>query len=89
MFIRYIGDVAQIVDFVESHEEGVQEELWNDVVEYSVENSDFLASLLDFIGLCQLHPVSVFHRMPYGTNIPRLRQKLLRIFRQYHYQVGR
>jgi vacuolar protein sorting-associated protein 41 len=76
------------VDFIERHEDVQQAELWNDLVDYSIKNPQYLSGLLEYLGICNLNAVSVVSSIPAGTKIPGLRQKILRVIRQYHFQVA-
>jgi hypothetical protein len=83
LLLREVGDVYQAVDFVENHDQG----LWGDLVDYGLQHEDFLTKLLDYVGICNLNPVILIEQIPKKTKIPYLRQRVLRILRQYGFQV--
>ncbi len=85
VYIHQIGDVAQIINFIESHEDRVQNDLWADLVEFSVTNNAFLSSLLDYVGICRLVPGAVISKMEKGNKVDHLRTKILRIFKLHNF----
>lgn len=87
LLLRQIGDITAAVDFIERHEDIHQPELWNDLVDYSLQNQAYLSELLDYLGVCNLDAVSVVSSIPSNATIPFLRQKFLRIIKQYNFQV--
>lgn len=86
--LKEIGDMRQAVDFIEKHTEAQQPELWNDLMDYCIQNPKYLAGLLDYLGICNLDAVSVISSLPKGIQIPSLRIKMLRIIKQYQFQVS-
>eukprot|EP01035_Chromulina_nebulosa_P019588 gene19588-25491_t len=87
LLLREVKDIKEAVDFIERHDESNQSELWNDLVDFSLQNHNYLSGLLDYIGICNLDPVSVVSSIASKVQIPQLRQKMFRIIRQYQYQV--
>ena len=87
LLLKEIGDMKQAVDFIESHVDSQQKELWNDLVDYSIKNPNYLSGLLDYLGICNLDAVGVVSSVPNAVPIPDLRQKIIRIIRHYHFQV--
>jgi hypothetical protein len=61
--------------------------LWDDLIAFALRHNDFLVRLMDFMGICQLDPTIVLHRVDPHETIPHLRQKLIRIIHQQHFQV--
>lgn len=83
ILLREIGDVYQAIEFVSIHD--VQ--LWTDLVDYSLQHHDFLANLLDFIGICNINPINLIAQIPKKNTVEFLRQRIERIIRQFGFQV--
>jgi len=54
-----VRDVPLAIDFVEQAAAGDQEGLWGDVVQHCLRQPDLLAQLLDYVGVCGLHPIAL------------------------------
>jgi glucose/arabinose dehydrogenase len=87
LLLKEIGDVREAVAFVEEHQ-AVNSSLARDLIDYSVKHPDFLADLLNYVGISSLNPKDVVLNVPKRHSIPNLRQKLLRIIDQYKFQVS-
>ena len=83
ILLREIGDVYQAIEFVGTHDS----QLWTDLVDYSLQHNDFLANLLDFIGVCNINPINLIAQIPKKNVIEFLRQRIERIIRQFGFQV--
>lgn len=82
-------DTVGAIQFIESHEDSQQSELWRDYLDYCIQNPSFLSELLDCIGACKLDPVMAVNAIPLRMKIPSIRQKVLKILKQNHFQVIR
>jgi hypothetical protein len=76
------------LDFVEKSHLEDREDLWVDVVQHSLRHPDFLAKLLDYLGVCGLNPISLIAGIDRRMEIPHLRERLMRIVTQYTFQVA-
>ena len=83
ILLREIGDVYQAIEFVGTHDT----QLWSDLVDYSLQHNEFLANLLDFIGVCNINPINLLAQIPKKSIISFLRQRIQRIMRQFGFQV--
>ena len=45
------------IDFIDQWPSDDQQDLWVDVVQYSLRHPEFLAKLLDYLGVCGLQPI--------------------------------
>ena len=75
------------IDFVDQCNSDDQEDLWVDVVQYSLRHPEFLAKLLDYLGVCGLQPISLIAAIDRRMEIPYLRLRLLRMVRQCHVTI--
>lgn len=62
------------------------EELWLDLINYSIHNPKFISGLLDHIAN-YTNPVDLLKRIPKGMKIPGLREKLIKLVTDYNVQV--
>ena len=83
LLLREVGSAYDAIRFVEAHDKT----LWPDVVEYSIQNSDFLIQLLDYLGVCNIDPRVIVSRIPSKLKIPKIRSKMKQIIDQYDFQL--
>ena len=72
------------IDFVDQCHADDQEDLWVDVVQYSLRHPEFLAKLLDYLGVCGLQPISLIAAIDRRMEIPYLRLRLLRMVNPFN-----
>lgn len=53
------------------------EQLWNDLIEYCLQNHGYLIRLVDYLGICSLDPVVLLRRIPKDLKIPGLQKKIM------------
>ena len=63
------------------------QDLWEDLVKHGLGNKDFLSNLLDYIGVCSINPVQFLTKIPENMPIPKLGQKILKIFIHHNFQA--
>eukprot|EP01114_Cavostelium_apophysatum_P004970 TRINITY_DN1546_c0_g1_i1.p1 TRINITY_DN1546_c0_g1~~TRINITY_DN1546_c0_g1_i1.p1 ORF type:complete len:976 (-),score=258.51 TRINITY_DN1546_c0_g1_i1:28-2796(-) len=84
LLIEKIGDVKQAIDFIETQND---DELWDDLIDYSMKNAHFVSSLLEHIG-AYVDPVKLIKRIPSGMEIVGLRDRLVKIISDYNLQMS-
>lgn len=87
LILRESEDTVRAIKFIESHEESQQKELWKDFIDHCLQYQGFLSDLLDCLGICKLDPVEAVNAIPAKMKIPSIRKKILRILKQYQFQV--
>lgn len=76
--------MPRAIEFVEAHDK----ELWYRVIEHSLKNEAFLSGLLDHAGVYDVDLARLVAEIPKGMHIPGLRDKVVKIISDYHFQVG-
>ena len=61
------------------------EDLKNDLLQYSVDKPQFIAALLQNASI--VDPVELIQNVAHGVTIPNLRSSVVEIFQEYHLQV--
>jgi len=84
LLIEKIADVKEAIDFIEAQKD---EELWEDLISYSMKNAKFVSSLLEHIG-AYVDPVKLIKRIPEGMQIEHLRDRLVKIIFDYNLQMS-
>jgi len=86
LLIEKMGDVKQAIEFIESQND---QDLWEDLIESSMKNADFISSLLEHIGGASSYvdPIKVIKRIPDGIKINNLRDRIVKIISDYNLQV--
>jgi hypothetical protein len=74
---------VQAIDFIETQND---EELWEDLIDYSMKNPKFISSLLEHIG-AYVDPIRLIKRIPEGMEITGLRDRIVKIISDYNLQV--
>jgi len=83
LLLRETGDVNLAVEYVEQNDP----ELWEDVVNHALSHHDFLAELMDLIGMYhKFNPLTLVKKLPPCMEIPLLRQRLLRLIKHCDFQ---
>jgi len=84
LLIEKIGDVKQAIEFIEGQND---EELWDDLIDYSMKNPQFVSGLLEHIG-AYVDPIKLIKRIPTGMEITALRDRLVKIISDYNLQMS-
>ncbi|XP_006824071.2 vacuolar protein sorting-associated protein 41 homolog [Saccoglossus kowalevskii] len=79
-----LDDVDQAIDFAKEHDD---EELWEDLITYSMDKPQFITGLLRNIGT-HVDPIILIRRIREGMEIPGLRDSLVKILQDYNLQIS-
>ncbi len=79
LIIKKLGNVTMAIEYVV---EADDKELWEDLITYSLQSSEFIAGLLEKIG-AHIDPLLLLKRIPETMEIPGLRDKLVKILSDY------
>lgn len=80
LLLHEISDVSQAINFL--YDYLTDQELWKDLTDYALQNTDFLAKLLDYIGNCDINPKDIVDKIPSLSTISHLRHRMLRLINQ-------
>eukprot|EP01119_Soliformovum_irregulare_P019120 TRINITY_DN5998_c0_g1_i1.p1 TRINITY_DN5998_c0_g1~~TRINITY_DN5998_c0_g1_i1.p1 ORF type:complete len:882 (+),score=254.78 TRINITY_DN5998_c0_g1_i1:60-2705(+) len=84
LLIEKIGDVREAIEFIESQND---QDLWEDLIDYSMKNPKFVSALLEEIG-AHVDPIRLIKRIPEGMQIDHLRDRLVKIISDYNLQMS-
>eukprot|EP01027_Heterolobosea_sp_BB2_P017634 GEZU01024978.1.p2 GENE.GEZU01024978.1~~GEZU01024978.1.p2 ORF type:complete len:219 (-),score=75.14 GEZU01024978.1:164-820(-) len=91
LLIEELGDVEQAITFVKDQND---EELWEDLINYSLSNASFVSDLLDHIGE-HIDPLKLIKQIPPNMQIHKterskfeLKEKLVRVISEYALQAN-
>jgi hypothetical protein len=84
LIIRELADIEYAVNFCKEHDDA---ELWNDIINYSLDKPLFINYLLHNIGT-HIDPRILVERIDPGLKIPGLRDSLIQILRDYNLQIS-
>ncbi|GIY61763.1 vacuolar protein sorting-associated protein 41 homolog [Caerostris darwini] len=79
-----LGDIDQAIDFCKEHDD---KELWEDLIQSSLDKPGFITVLLQNIGT-HVDPIMLINRIPDGLEIPGLRDSLVKILHDYTLQIS-
>lgn len=79
-----LQDIQQAIAFCKEQDDA---ELWEDLIEHSLDKPPFITTLLHKIG-AHVNPILLIVRIPNGLDIPRLRDSLVKIIRDYNLQIS-
>merc|ERR1712093_573305 len=82
LIIDRLRDVSQAVAFAKSQDDT---ELWNDLLDYSMDKPRFIRGLLEEVGTA-INPITLVRRIPEGLEIEGLREGLSRMIKEYEIQ---
>ncbi len=82
LIIDRLGDVSQAISFAKSQDDI---ELWNDLLDYSMDKPRFIRGLLEEVGTA-INPITLVRRIPEGLEIEGLRDGLSRMIKEYEIQ---
>ncbi|KAJ3031748.1 Vacuolar protein sorting-associated protein 41 [Rhizophlyctis rosea] len=84
LIIERLGDVARAIEFARDQND---EELWEDLLKYSMDKPAFIVGLLENLG-SHINPIRLVQRIPNGLEIPGLRNALIKIMSDYGIQMS-
>ncbi|XP_070565310.1 vacuolar protein sorting-associated protein 41 homolog [Ptychodera flava] len=79
-----LHDVDQAIEFAKEHDD---EELWEDLIMYSMDKPKFITGLLRSIGT-HVDPILLIRRIRERMEIPGLRDSLVKILQDYNLQIS-
>ncbi|CAM9984360.1 unnamed protein product, partial [Ectocarpus sp. 4 AP-2014] len=84
ILLEEVGSVPRAIEFVEAHDK----DLWYRLIEHSLKSETFLSGLLDHAGVYDVDLARLVAEIPKGMHIPGLRDKVVKIISDYHFQVS-
>eukprot|EP00752_Nemacystus_decipiens_P006159 g5557.t1 len=84
ILLEEVCSVPRAIEFVEAHDK----DLWYRLIEHSLKNEAFLSGLLDHAGVYDVDLARLVAEIPKGMHIPGLRDKVVKIISDYHFQVS-
>jgi len=84
LIMRELMDVEQAVEFCKEQDDS---DLWDDLIDFSLDKPPFLIVLLNNVGT-HIDPRKLVERIEPGLEIPGLRKSLIQILRDYNLQVS-
>ena len=84
LIIDRLADVSQAIAFAKSQ---ADPDLWNDLLEYSMDKPRFIRGLLEEVGTA-IDPITLVRRIPTGLEIEGLRDGLIRMIREHEIQFS-
>ncbi|GAB5371679.1 hypothetical protein AAMO2058_001600500 [Amorphochlora amoebiformis] len=85
VIINKLKDVKQAIEFVETQQD---EDLWEILVQRSLESRMFLSDLLEHVGDHYVDSLSLVQKIPESKEIPQLKQKIQNIFTDKILQIS-
>ena len=82
LIIDELNDVVQAISFVKDQKD---DDLWEDLLEYSMSRPKFISALLAEVGTA-INPISLVKRIPSGLEIEGLKDGLKKMIREYDLQ---
>lgn len=84
MIIDRLADVSQAISFAKQQDD---KDLWNDLLDYSMDKPRFIRGLLEEVGTA-IDPVTLVRRIPEGLEIDGLREGLSRMMQEHEIQYS-
>ncbi|KAI0432474.1 hypothetical protein F5Y09DRAFT_145367 [Xylaria sp. FL1042] len=84
LIIDRLGDVSQAIAFAKEQDDP---DLWDDLLEYSMDKPRFIRGLLEEVGT-SINPITLVRRIPEGLEIPGLREGLKHIMKEHEIQYS-
>ncbi|XP_066028938.1 LOW QUALITY PROTEIN: vacuolar protein sorting-associated protein 41 homolog [Pocillopora verrucosa] len=78
------NDVEKAIEFAKEQDD---EDLWDDLINYSLDKPEFITGLLHNIGT-HVDPIKLIKRIPEGMKIPGLRDSLVKILQDFNLQIS-
>ncbi|KAF2481490.1 hypothetical protein BDY17DRAFT_301433 [Neohortaea acidophila] len=85
LIINKLGDIKYAIDFAKQNPENP--ELWDDLLEYSMNRPAFIKELLEEVGTA-IDPVDLVRRIPPNTEIQGLKEAVAKLLRVYDIQFS-
>ncbi|KAF7857785.1 uncharacterized protein EAF02_011152 [Botrytis sinoallii] len=82
LIIDRLADVSQAISFAKSQNDA---DLWDDLLEYSMDKPRFIRGLLEEVGTA-IDPIRLVRKIPEGLEIEGLREGLSRMIKEYEIQ---
>lgn len=84
LIINRLGDVSLAISFAKEQDD---KELWDDLLDYSMDKPRFIRGLLEEVGT-SIDPIKLVRRIPEGLEIEGLREGIGRMVREYEIQAS-
>jgi len=84
LIMTKLGDIEQAIEFVQGQQD---DDLWEELIKHSLSSPALVGALLEHIGL-YIDPLNLLRRLPEGMQIPKLRDRLVRIVADYRAQTS-
>ncbi|KAJ3412220.1 Vacuolar protein sorting-associated protein 41 [Chytridiales sp. JEL 0842] len=84
LVIERLGDVKRAIEFAKEQND---DELWEDLLMYSMDKPAFIVGLLENLG-SYIDPIKLIQRIPNGLTIPGLRNALIKVMTDYGVQMS-
>ncbi|KAI1324492.1 hypothetical protein F5Y16DRAFT_380770 [Xylariaceae sp. FL0255] len=84
LIIDRLADVSQAITFAKDQDDP---DLWEDLLEYSMDKPRFIRGLLEEVGT-SINPITLVRRIPEGLEIPGLREGLKHIMKEHEIQYS-
>jgi hypothetical protein len=84
LITREMADIHRAIDFCKEYDD---RELWDNLIDYSIDKPYFINVLLHNIGT-YVDPRVLIQRIQEGQEIPGLRDSLVQILQDYHLQIS-
>lgn len=84
LIIDRIGDVQQAIEFAKEQND---DDLWEDLLQYSETRPAFIRGLLDNVG-SEIDPIRLIRRIQNGLEIPNLKASIIKILQDFHLQMS-
>ena len=82
LIIDKLQDVSQAIAFAKEQDDS---DLWNDLLEYSMNKPRFIRGLLEEVGTA-INPITLVRRIPEGLEVEGLKEGLIRMIKEYELQ---
>ncbi|KAI1139405.1 hypothetical protein F5Y05DRAFT_381887 [Hypoxylon sp. FL0543] len=84
LIIDRLADVSQAISFAKEQDDP---DLWDDLLDYSMDKPRFIRALLEEVGT-SINPITLIRRIPEGLQIPGLREGLKHIMKEHEIQYS-
>ncbi|KAH9905947.1 hypothetical protein F4778DRAFT_728101 [Xylariomycetidae sp. FL2044] len=84
LIIDRLADVSQAITFAKEQDDP---DLWEDLLNYSMDKPRFIRGLLEEVGT-SINPITLVRRIPEGLEIPGLREGLKHIMKEHEIQYS-
>ncbi|KAK7109649.1 hypothetical protein V1264_013653 [Littorina saxatilis] len=84
MIMEGLGDVNHAIEFCKEQND---EELWENLITYSMDKPNFITALLHNVG-ADIDPIKIISRIQNKLSIPGLRDSLVKILQDYNLQIS-